>query len=55
VNPLEAAIRAACAHLGADPETWRGFEGVGQAALDGLLSALPAELAAQVRASIEAA
>lgn len=53
MNPVEAAIRAVCRELGADPDTWRGFEEVGRAALDGFISALPADVAEAVRAVME--
>lgn len=49
MNPLEVAIRAACAYLGANPDSWRGFEGAGRAAIEGLLSALPPDLASALR------
>lgn len=41
MDPLEAAIRAACQEIGASPHEWEGFAGIGRAALRGLLEALP--------------
>lgn len=52
MSPLEAAIRAACEFIGADPETWRGFEALGLAALEGLIGALPDDLAERVREAV---
>lgn len=40
-NPLEAAIRAACQYMGANPDSWEGFRGVGKVAADAFLAALP--------------
>jgi hypothetical protein len=49
MSPLEAAIRAVCRHIGADPETWRGFESIGLVALKALLEALPPDAAVLLR------
>jgi hypothetical protein len=49
MTPMEAAIRAVCRHIGADPDTWRGFEGIGRVALEALFETLPTELAEQLR------
>lgn len=49
MSPLEAAIRAVCAELGAHPDTWEGFKEVGRAGLAAFVSALPADLAAEIR------
>lgn len=48
MDPVEIAIRAACTELGADPETWRGFENIGRAALIALADALPLRLGAEL-------
>lgn len=52
MTPLEAAIRAACAHMGADPESWRGFERIGLAAVAALIDALPPDLGDALRRAI---
>lgn len=49
MNPVEAAIRAACHAMGADPNTWRGFEEIGRTAIDAFIAALPPDLAAAVQ------
>lgn len=52
MSPLEAAIKAAAAHMRADFLDWKGFEEVGRVALEALLAHLPPELAEQVRRHI---
>jgi hypothetical protein len=52
VTPLEHAIRAVCASIGANPEGWRGFEEIGRTALEALLAALPPELADGLRGAL---
>lgn len=52
MSPLEIAIRAACKHIGADPESWRGFEEIGQVAAAALVAALPAELSDPLRRAL---
>lgn len=53
MNPLEAAIRAVCQDIGADPENWRAFEGIGRVALNALIAALPADLGDALRRALE--
>lgn len=41
--------------MGADPETWRGFEEVGRVALSAFVDTLPTHLRDAVRAFLETA
>lgn len=49
MDPVEAGVRAACAFMGADPETWEGFRDLGLHAARAFVDALPPDLAARVR------
>lgn len=53
MNPLEAAVRAVCAELGAAPDTWEGFKEVGRAGLAAFVAALPPEIGAEIRKHVE--
>jgi hypothetical protein len=53
VSPLEAAIRAVCAELGASPDTWEGFKEIGRVAASAFVAALPAEIGDEVRKILE--
>lgn len=49
MSPLEAAIRAACAFMGADPAAWENFKDVGQVAAEAFVDAFDPELRVVVR------
>lgn len=53
MNPVEAAIRAACHFMGVSPDNadggWRNFVDVGWHSAKAFVEALPEELAAKVR------
>lgn len=49
MSPLEAAIRAVCSYIGADPNNWAGFEGIGRVALKALIEAMPPDAAETLR------
>lgn len=49
MSPVEAAIRAVCTAMGADPDTWRGFEEIGRVGVEAFINTLPPDLAEAVR------
>jgi hypothetical protein len=53
VSPLEAAIRAVCRDIGANPDEWRGFLTIAVVGLTAFAEAVPAELGEQIRALLE--
>jgi hypothetical protein len=53
MTPLEHAIRAVCADIGANPDEWRGFLAIALTGLQAFADAVPPEVGDAIRSTLE--